>query len=95
MSIIPRALTDVFRRPTGPDLRPALEIEVRLRVAAEEDAKRLRIQLDARDSDVARLQRENEDLLLGAIGRLTRITQRRDAIRLMGRNVGGRFVGAT
>lgn len=91
MPTIPRMLTDVFRRSAQPDLLPALEIEMRLRAAAEEDLARLRIQLAARDADVARLQRENDDLLLGVMGRVTRIAQRRDMDRLMGRDAGGRF----
>lgn len=82
-----------FRRSNTPDLRPALDIEERNRIAAEAEAARLRIMLECRDADVMRLQREVDDLKLGALGRLVGITQRRDAERLAGRDRRGQFEG--
>lgn len=70
---------------------PALEIEMRLRIVAEDRARTLEAMLAARDADVARLQRENDHLLLGALARVTRITERRNAERLTGRSDDGRF----
>lgn len=81
------------RNPEIPDLQPALDIEMRLRITAEADAATLRIQLQARDDDVVRLQRRIDDLELGTLGRVTMWTQRRVAERLDGRNARGEFAG--
>lgn len=83
-----------FRRSKTPNLRPTLDIEERLRIAAQAEASQLRVMLECRDADVMRLQREVDDLKLGALARVTAFTQRRDAERLAGRNRRGQFDGA-
>lgn len=83
----------IFRRHETPDLRPALYIEARLRADVEAERDRLRIQLECRDADVARLQKEVDDLKIGTLAKVIAITQRRDAERLRGRDRAGKFAG--
>lgn len=81
-----------FRRSNATDT-PALETQSLLREVARAEIARLTAMLYARDTDVMRLQREVDDLTLGALGRLVGITQRRDAERLAGRDRRGQFKG--
>jgi hypothetical protein len=81
-------LMHLFRRHPNPTTD--LESQVQTLTAALTQANAM---LDARDADVARLQRENADLIRIAMDRVVRLTQRRRDERLLGRDAGsGRFV---